>query len=168
MNRTLLWTVLTALFGLGMAGCASTPDPCAKVLKESGSLQRLTMNTVHFVDAPQTSENDWVTYCQGDRLGPAPTSSSGESGSDDIQVMKHDTRKTPTGTLEVWAALRNKTEDAVHIEARAQFFDRDHIPSEPPTAWERLVLPPKGILTFRGFSLGDDAMWYQVEVRHAR
>lgn len=166
MNRTTQWISLAWLLGFGVAGCASTPDPCAQVLKDAGSINRLTMNTVHFVDVAHDSTNDWVTYCRGDRLGPAPSDSAEEEGSDDIQVMKHDTRKTPTGTLEVWAALRNKTKDPLSIEVRAQFFDRDQIPTEPPTAWERLTLPPMGMLTFRSFSLGDDAMWYQVEVRH--
>ena len=167
MHRAMNWIGLLCFLGLGIAGCASTPDPCARVLKDAGSITRLTMNTVHFVDASHDSENDWVTYCRGDRLGPPPSGAVEGEGTADIQVVKHDTRKTLTDTLEVWATLRNKTEEKLHIEARAQFFDRDRIPSEPPTAWERLILSPKGIHTFRSFSLGDDAMWYQIEIRHA-
>ena len=86
-----------------------------------------------------------------------------------IAVEQTNTRRSPTGTLEVWALLRNRTDYPLQVEGRAQFFDLDRVPVEGPSAWQRLALPGNSVATYREFSaLTSGIGHYYIELREAR
>ena len=69
-----------------------------------------------------------------------------------IAVEQTNSRRTATGTLEVWATLRNRTDYPLQIEGRSQFFDSDQAPVEGPTAWQSVFLPANSVATYKEFS----------------
>jgi len=86
-----------------------------------------------------------------------------------ITVQKHASRKSPTGTMEVWATLKNHTDYPLQIEGRTQFFDKDESPTDVGSTWQRVQLPPKGIGTFRDFSTKLQGVEsYYIELREGR
>lgn len=91
----------------------------------------------------------------------------GKSGK--LSVESTGARRTPTGTLEVWALIRNRTDHQLQLEGRAFFFDKDQAPVEGPTVWQPLVLSPKGTVSYNEFSV-DIARTanYYIELRERR
>jgi hypothetical protein len=86
-----------------------------------------------------------------------------------IAVERTDTRRTPTGTLEAFAVLRNRTDHDLQIEGRTFFFDHDRLEAEAPTAWQRLHLAPNSTGTYKGASLKTTGIaYYYIELREAR
>jgi len=86
-----------------------------------------------------------------------------------IAVESTNARRNPTGTLEVWAVIRNRTDGQLQIEGRTQFFDRQQAPVEGPTAWQRVILPPNGVATYKEFStMVDEPAYYYIEIREGR
>ena len=86
-----------------------------------------------------------------------------------IAVESTNSRRTPTGTLEIWAVLRNRTDHPLQVEGRAQFFDADKVPSDGPTAWQRVYLPPQSVATYKEFSTKiHEVSYYYVELREGR
>lgn len=85
-----------------------------------------------------------------------------------LSVENTDSRRTPTGTLEVWATLRNRTSQPLQIEGRAHFYG-DATISDDSTAWQRVHLPPNGIGTYRDSSTTLDGIaYYYIELREGR
>ena len=83
-----------------------------------------------------------------------------------VAVEKIDSRRTPAQTVEVWAQLRNRTDYTLQVEGRVQFFDAKETPIEGPTGWTRIILPPNGINTYRGYSTKiKDIAYYYIEIR---
>lgn len=83
-----------------------------------------------------------------------------------IAVESHNARRTPSGTVEVWAVLRNRTDFDLQVEGRVQFFDSDRAPAEGPSAWQRVHLPANGVITYREFSTKIfDIPYYYVELK---
>jgi hypothetical protein len=86
-----------------------------------------------------------------------------------IAAESTNSRRTSTGTLEVWAVIRNRTNYPLQIEGRTTFFDRDKVPCEEPTAWQRLYLQPNSAVTYRDFSTKlHEVNYYYIEIREGR
>jgi hypothetical protein len=86
-----------------------------------------------------------------------------------ITLERHGGVKQPTGAMEVYATFRNRTNYPLQLECRTQFFGAQQEPVEGASAWQRISLPPLGVETFRGLSLGlNNIAAYYVEVREAR
>lgn len=86
-----------------------------------------------------------------------------------IAVESTGSRRSATGTLEVWAVLRNRTDFPLQIEGRSQFFDASKVPAEKPSAWQRVMLPPQGVATYREFSTKiQEVSYYYIEIREGR
>jgi hypothetical protein len=86
-----------------------------------------------------------------------------------LAVENTNSRRTQSGTLEVWAVIRNRTDFQLQIEARAQFFNAEQTPSEGPTAWQRIFLPPQSVQTYREYSTKiNEISYYYIEVREGR
>lgn len=144
------------LLGCLAAACASQvvnegPTPGVRVRDARAPNAGLALNTVRIID-PELQHQ-------------------GRSGrlSSRVAVEGNNARRTPNGTLEVWATLRNRTEYPMSLEARVQFFDREEAPAEKATAWKRLHLPSNGIVNFQEYSTGTAAVaYYYVEVREAK
>lgn len=86
-----------------------------------------------------------------------------------LSVESSGARRTPTGTAEVWAILRNRTNYPQQVECNVQFFDRSGAPVEGPTAWQRLVLSPNSVSSFKEFSTHTtEGLNYYIQVREGR
>jgi len=86
-----------------------------------------------------------------------------------IAVEDQGSRRTETGTLEVWAQIRNRTNYPLQIEGRVQFYDQNQAPIEGPTAWQRLMLPANTIATWKGLSVkATEVAYYFGEIREGR
>ncbi|MFH0965037.1 MAG: hypothetical protein V2A58_13640 [Planctomycetota bacterium] len=150
MARRRHW--LCVLFALLLAGCATTtidegPAPAVNVPAVPPRL-----NTAVIVDK---SLQNWAG---GEKDKYAK-----------VAVEATNSRRTPTGTLEVWAELRNRTDYPLQVEARVQFFDADRSPVEGPSAWQRVFLPPRAVETYREFSTNVyDVNYYYIEIREGR
>jgi hypothetical protein len=85
-----------------------------------------------------------------------------------IAVQGSGADRTPTGNLDVWTQLRNRTDYPLEVESRVQFFDGREVPIEAPSAWQRLHLSPNEITTYREASTRPDAVFYFIEIRAGR
>lgn len=86
-----------------------------------------------------------------------------------IAVEATNARRTPTGTVEVWATLRNRTDFPLQIEGRTQFFDSGKAPVEGPTAWQRVFLPPNAVAAYKETSTKVmEIGYYYIEIREGR
>lgn len=86
-----------------------------------------------------------------------------------IAIERKGAVRKDNGALEPHVTIRNRTEYQQQIECRVQFFGADEEHVEGPSAWQRLILPPHGIATYRETSLGTDNIeYYYIEVREGR
>ena len=85
-----------------------------------------------------------------------------------IFVETSNSRRTATGTLEVWSILRNRTDYPMQLEARVSFYDADQAPVEGSTAWNRIYLAPNATAHYREYSTRNDIGFYHIEVREGR
>jgi hypothetical protein len=86
-----------------------------------------------------------------------------------LAIETQGTRRTATGTLNVVVQVRNRTDFPQVIEARTSFFDGGFAPTENPSGWNRVHLPPNGVATYQENSLGTaNVAHYYVEIREAR
>ncbi|KAF0114149.1 MAG: hypothetical protein FD149_1923 [Rhodospirillaceae bacterium] len=83
-----------------------------------------------------------------------------------VYVRNVTARRTPSGTVELYAQVINCTDHPLQTEARTQFYDAGQAPAEPVSAWKRLYLPPRTSNIYREFSLGTTSIHaYMVEMR---
>jgi hypothetical protein len=86
-----------------------------------------------------------------------------------ITVERQGGTRLTTGAMEVYATFRNRTDFPLQLECRTQFFGSQQEPVEGPSAWQRVMLPPLGITTFKGASLAfNNIEYYYIEVREGR
>lgn len=155
------------IFFIGMVstlGCSTValnegPAPGVKVKTPSGE-DILRMNSVAILDK---SLQKWYVY-ENSLTGPREYGKVGK-----IAVESTGTRRSQTGTIEAWALLRNRTDYMLQVEGRVQFFDAAKAPVEGPTAWQRVILPPNSVSTFKEFSTNVmDIGYYYIEIREGR
>ncbi len=154
---------LTLMFFLG--ACKTTiiregPYPGMKVKSSSPYSAKIRMNAVAILDK---SLQKWYVI-ESNLLG---TIEYGKKGK--IAVESTGSRRTPTGTLEAWTVLRNRTDYPLQIEGRVQFFDAGQMQVEDPSTWQRLMLPPNATAKYSDSSLGaKDITYYYIEIREGR
>jgi hypothetical protein len=86
-----------------------------------------------------------------------------------VWVEATNARRTPTGTVEVWARFVNCTDFPLQIEGRTHFLDEGRGPAEPVSAWHRVFLPPRAFAVYQEASTSVQAVrFYYVEVREGR
>jgi hypothetical protein len=86
-----------------------------------------------------------------------------------VYVRTVNARRTPTGTVEVYAQVINCTDFPLNAEARIQFYDPGQAPSEPVSAWKRFALPARTSNTYSEKSIGtQSAAFYMVELRETK
>jgi hypothetical protein len=144
--------LLAGLLGATLIGCQTTkmsyegPQPGEHVRNERAPYARVNLDTVVIIDkALQTQQ-------------------SGK-----LAIERSGARRAPTGTLEVFAVIRNRTDFPQQIELRTQFFDSNGAPVEGPTAWKRLTLDSQSVNSYTEYSVGTSSIaHYYVEVREGR
>ena len=155
--RHAVLTALTAAAAALLPACETVnvregPAPGVRVQDPLAPYATVRMNSVAIVDK---SLQNW----HGDESGKRSK----------IAVEGTNAKRTATGTLQVWAMLRNRTDHPLQIEGRAQFFDESQAPLEGPTAWQRVSLPANSVATYRENSTHTDRVaYYYIEVREGR
>jgi hypothetical protein len=149
--------LLLAVVGTALTGCESTSKirdegatPGVSVRADDAPNARISMNSVNIIDKGLQRLVDGNKY-----VGK-------------IAIENHGTRRTETNTLEVYVVIRNRTDYNLMIEGRIQFYDRDQVPIEGPTAWQRVNLAQNGVSAYKEFSTNYDVGFYYVEIREAR
>jgi hypothetical protein len=150
-----LWIAIGLLATL-LAGCSTVVQegaaPGVRVRNDRAPQAGIRLNTVQIID-------DGLQQWQG---------SDSERWSK-ISVESTNSRRTATGTLEVWGVLRNRTDFPLQLEGRTTFFDQYQVPAEKPTAWRRVMLPPNGVAAYKELSVGtNDIAYYYIEIREGR
>ena len=151
-------TVALCAACLAMAGCTTihVPEgasPGVRVRHPVAPQAKIRYNTVVILDK---SLQDWHRPSDP-RLRVAK-----------IAVEKTDSNRTRTGTLEAWATLRNRTDHALQIEGRTTFFDKSEDMLEQ-SSWQRVYLPPQGVVRYSGMSTHDKTIaYYYIEIREGR
>jgi len=86
-----------------------------------------------------------------------------------VMVQSTNARRTPTGTVEVWARLVNCTDYPLQVEGRTHFLDESQAPVEDVTAWHRVMLSPRSLGVYTEQSTNaDDVRYYYMEVREGK
>ena len=85
-----------------------------------------------------------------------------------ITADKHGIRRTPTGTAQVWAELRNHTDYDYVVEARTRFYASDGMPVDTDPVWKRLTVSANAVTTYKEKSISTGELQYRVEVRQAK
>lgn len=146
---------IVSLFLVLLAGCGSTS-------KYTGQhpVQRLSnteMNTIVFVDH---SLNKTILR----------KSLTGETAHTTlkIDIESSGIRNTPTGNVEVWAVLRNRTDYDLQVEGMSSFYDQDQVPLDDRSNWKRVYLPANSTALYKEASVSADAKYFVVELREGR
>lgn len=158
MKKSMLYVCLLLVAVLSCNGCTRKyvvkegAAPGVRIRDPQAPQTQIRWNSVVIID---DSLQDW----QG-----SPKEKKGK-----IAVENTNARRTPTGTVEVWAVLRNRTDYPLQIEGRTHFFDKNYAPVEGPTAWQRVYLSPNSVAVYREFSTNVmDIGYYYVEIREGR
>ncbi len=145
--------VAAVAVALALPGCASDPfeEGPAPGIRVDAPGASLRMNSVNILDK---SLQDWSG--RGDRKSK-------------IAIERTNAKRTPTGTLQAWAVIRNRTDHPLQVEGRVSFFDAEQAHAEGPTPWQRLYLDPNSAVTFRENSTHVSGVsYYYIELREAR
>lgn len=131
-----------------------------RVTHKSGEAVGMVMNSVAVLDK---SLQKWKIY-EETLDGSIHHASVGK-----VAVESNGAKRTETGTLKVWAVLRNRTDYNLQVQARVQFFDEYKVPVEGPSAWQRIILPANSVSAYKENSLGmNELKYYYIEVREGR
>ena len=149
------------LFSACLTGCSTTyvaegAAPGMKVDRKYGGIR---MNSVGILDR---SLQNWYVYEKNGWNIEAPDKVG------KIAVEKLGVSRTATNTLQVYTVLRNRTDYPLQVQARVQFFDMNEMVVEGPSSWQRLMLDPQSIVSYKEFSTRTDCDYYYIEIREGR
>jgi len=154
-----------ALFCLAGSGCQNTmihegPAPGMRVDNPTGYSAGIRMNSVAILD---DSLQQWYVF-ENSATGSIEHGKKGK-----IAVEMTSSRRSPTGTLEVWAVLRNRTDHDLQVQGRVQFFDQQKAPMEGPTPWKRIMMSANSVASYKEFSTNiHNIAYYYIEIREGR
>ncbi len=165
MKSTFPILLLSALVGCATVTSKEGPAPGVRVRDERLPSAQVRFNSVVILDKSLQSwdgtlfDPQWVSY-----FWPQDRSKRSK-----IAVEDTNSRRTDSGTLEVWAMLRNRTDHPLQIEARTQYFDEDRVVVDGPTAWHRIYLQPQSVETYKERSTAINGVeYYYIELREGR
>jgi hypothetical protein len=86
-----------------------------------------------------------------------------------ILVQTTTAKRTPTGTVQVYARMVNCTDFPLQVEGRTRFLDQAQMPTEAPSAWRRVFLPARSLGDYYEPSVdARQVASYVVELREGR
>lgn len=163
--KILLYAFTLVFMAAGFSGCTTTlieegPFPGMKADSPSPYSAGIRMNSVAILDREL---QNWYVY-EKTLIGSVEHGKKGK-----IAVESTGARRSPTGTVEAWAVLRNRTDYNLQLEGRVQFFDKNKAPVEGPTAWQRVFLPANAVSNYKELSTNVmDVGFYYIEIREGR
>ena len=87
---------------------------------------------------------------------------------DEVAVESSNWTRSATDTAQVWASLRNRTDDRLVLQARTHFYDKNKMPMEKASGWRQMFVGPNSIASYKESSISVDVGFYYIEVRKAR
>lgn len=160
-NFLVILVVAVCLLSTSCTDVTEGPAPGVRVQDPRAPYATIRYNNVVVLDR---SLQTWPVK-KGDFFG-WPMEHRNKKGK--IAVESQGGRPTASGTLEVWATFRNRTNYPLQIEGRVQFFDLDKVPIEGPSAWQRIQLPPNSVAAYKEKSTRTDVAYYYIEIREGR
>lgn len=154
MNRYLPLTLCGVLM---LSGCGSTSSSGYSDTHPVQRTQPLQMNSFSFIDHGLNR-----TYITKSLFGEKSNTTV------KVTIESSGVRNTPTGTIEVWAMLRNRTDHDLQIEGMTSFFDNGQAPLDDRSAWKRVYIPANGTALYKESSLSNLAQHFMVELREGR
>lgn len=82
-----------------------------------------------------------------------------------VSVDRVGKAKTATGTLKVWASIRNLSDKRLMVEARAIFRGKGGESIEEPSGWRQVFIEPNTEASFEAYSMSTKAEQMLIEVR---
>lgn len=74
----------------------------------------------------------------------------------------------PTGFKKITVQIRNKTNVALPLQARASWYDAAGVPTDGAQSWTSLFVQPNAMVTFEQSSARLNSAQYYVEIRGAQ
>jgi hypothetical protein len=157
IRALLLGIVAVGLF----SGCVqNVKEGASPGIRVDDDMVRVRMNSVAILDRELQ-----VTYVNENSM----TGSKEYGHASKVAVESSGGRRTATGTVEVWALLRNRSNFPLQLEGNVQFFDKSGAPVEGPTAWQRINLSPNSVASYKEFSTSDqEGLKYYIQIREGR
>jgi hypothetical protein len=149
LNRT---CTAACLMGL-LAGCASEA-PLVAQCKGQGA-------------RPLDAAPALVGVAYGTQATPIPLNSvqfSSWTVESSVSVQQLAATRTPTNTVSVTARFISCTDRDSAIRVRTSFFDAQHAPAEPSSAWQTVYLHPHLLATYSERSTSKGVTHYLIEV----
>ena len=87
---------------------------------------------------------------------------------DKIAAERNAWSRTATGTVEVVAMLRNRTDYAQVVELQTLFFDQNQIPMGQASSWEKVFLPPQAFAPYKCLSTDPEVAYFYIQIREAK
>lgn len=86
-----------------------------------------------------------------------------------VMVQQASAGRATNGSVEIAARLVNCTDHPLQVEGRTHFLTASNMDAEPPSAWQRVQLPPRSMGVYASRSTATDQVQsYLVEVREGR
>jgi len=83
-----------------------------------------------------------------------------------ISVENLGIKRLPTRNVEVFTTIRNLTDFPLNLKIRSQFYDKNKVATEKPTAWKYQLLPKNSSLMYQERSLTIDRVEnFLIEVK---
>jgi hypothetical protein len=153
---------------LQLRGVASFAIAIA-ALYAQGALADHSVLECHFGKLPKTSaEAPTLDIVAPGVLSPIPLNSvqyTDKAITRKVMVQELFVRRSETNTVEVIARLINCTDYPLQVEGRTSFMDSTQVPSEPTSAWRRVILAPRSIGVYRELSTTAQPANFLVELR---
>lgn len=87
---------------------------------------------------------------------------------DKVAIERNAWSRSATGTVQVVAMLRNRTDYPQVIELQTMFFDQNKMPLGNPSTWEKVFLQPQAFANYSCLSTDVDAAYFYVQIREAK
>lgn len=156
MNRYSLFTLSAIVL---LSGCGSTSNSVYSDEHPVQRTQQLQMNSFSFIDHSLNR-----TYITKSLFGTIENTDTTVK----ITIESSGVRNTPSGTIEVWAMLRNRTDYDLQVEGMASFYDNGQAPLDDRSAWKRVYIPANGTALYKESSISNLAQHFMVEFREGR
>jgi hypothetical protein len=160
--KTIQYLFLVLTVCAGLSGCMQEiKEGASPGIRVDDDMVKVRMNSVAVLDRDLQ-----VTYVNENSMNGAKEYGHASK----IAVESSGGQKTPTGSVEVWTLLRNRTNYPLQLECNVQFFNKNGAPVEGPTAWQRVVLSPNAVGSYREYSTApaSEAVSYYIQVREGR
>lgn len=150
--KTLIRIAIPVTLATLISGCIQAPKAVPQTVGLVGT--QLAMNSVNVIDKKLLDTRKTVLGQQYN-YGKILVESTGAS-------------RTETGNLGVYATIENLTDYPQALQARTRFYDESKVPAEDFSAWQRVMLPPRGTGTYKESSLNNRAAYFYIEIKEAQ